>query len=89
MATVRLDTTLRELVPQPELAVPSASVGTLIAALEAQYPALHRRLRDASGAIRPSFHVFVNGEDVRGLQGLNTPLAARDQVEILGSVQGG
>ena len=67
----------------------AGSVAGLLDELEGQFPKLRRRLRDETGAMRPFVRVFVNGEDMRGLEGLQTPLSSKDQVDILHSIQGG
>jgi len=89
MAQVKLDGMLREFVPRLSVVAKAKSVGGLLDELEGEFPRLRRRLRDESGAVRPFVRVFVNGEDVRGLDGLQTRLGPKDQVDILHSIQGG
>jgi sulfur-carrier protein len=89
MAQVKLDGMLRQFVPRLSVDAPAQSVEGLLDELEKQFPRLRQRLRDESGAMRPFVRVFVNGEDMRGLDGLKTPLGPKDQVDILHSIQGG
>jgi molybdopterin synthase sulfur carrier subunit len=89
MAQVKLDGMLRPFVPRLSVEAKADSVSGLLDELEAEFPKLQRRLRDESGKMRQFVRVFVNGEDVRGLDGLNTRLAPNDQVDILHSIQGG
>ena len=89
MPQVKLDSMLREFVPQLSVDAKADSVAGLLDELEGEYPRLRRRLRDESGTMRPFVRVFVNGEDMRGLDGLQTRLAPKDQVDILHSIQGG
>jgi len=89
MAQVKFDGMLREFVPRLSMDVPANSVGGLLDELEKESPRLRRRLRDETGTVRQFVRIFVNGEDVRGLDGLKTPLAPNDQVDILHSIQGG
>jgi sulfur-carrier protein len=89
MAQVKLDGMLRSFVPRLSVEAKANSVSGLLDELEAEFPKLQRRLRDESGKMRQFVRVFVNGEDVRGLDGLNTKLAPNDQVDILHSIQGG
>jgi molybdopterin synthase sulfur carrier subunit len=66
--------------------------GTLIACidgLEAEYPGLKERLCDENGELRRFVNVYVNGEDVRFQQGMETPLKAGDEVSIVPAVAGG
>ena len=86
---VKLDGMLRPFVSRLTVETHAESVGGLLDELEGEFPKLRRRLRDESGAVRPFVRVFVNGEDVRGLDGLQTRLAPKDQVDILHSIQGG
>lgn len=66
--------------------------GTLRAVLDevaARYPRLERRVRDETGTIRRYVNVYVDGEDVRRLAGIDTPVPDRAEVQILPSVAGG
>jgi molybdopterin synthase sulfur carrier subunit len=88
--TVRIPTPLRKLTN--ELDVVSGDGGTLIGcieSLEAQYPGLKERLCDEGGELRRFVNVYVNGEDVRFLAGLQTSLKAGDEVSIVPAVAGG
>ena len=89
MASVRLDSMLREFVPRLSLASEMGSVRGVISDLESQFPRLRFRLRDETGAMRRFVRVFINGEDIAGMKGLDTPVRADDHIEILHSIQGG
>jgi sulfur-carrier protein len=89
MAQVKLDQMLRQFVPRLTVEAHAESVSGLLDELEGEFPRLRQRLRDESGAMRPFVRVFVNGEDMRGLDGLQTRLGPNDQVDILHSIQGG
>jgi molybdopterin synthase sulfur carrier subunit len=88
--TVRIPTPLRKLTN--ELDVVSGDGGTLIGCIEsldAQFPGLKERLCDEGGELRRFVNVYVNGEDVRFLSGLQTSLKAGDEVSIVPAVAGG
>ena len=88
--TVRIPTPLRKLTN--ELDVVSGDGGTLLAcidSLEEQYPGLKERLCDEAGELRRFVNVYVNGEDVRFLAGLETALKEGDEVSIVPAVAGG
>lgn len=88
--TVRIPTPLRKLTGDRDSVTSAGSRLTdCIEALEAQYPGLKERLCDEDGDIRRFVNIFINGEDVRFLQGLDTPLAAGDEVSIVPAVAGG
>ena len=80
---------LREFVPRLTLASEMTSVRGVLSDLEAQFPRLRFRLRDETGTLRKFVRVFVNGEDVSSLRGLETRLQPDDHLEILHSIQGG
>lgn len=65
------------------------TVGDLIHKLGTEYPALKERLVDESGELRRFVNVYVDGEDVRFLDSLETPLSATSVVSILPAVAGG
>lgn len=65
------------------------TVRELIDALDRDYPGLGFNLRHETGELRPYVNVFLDGEDVRYLQGLDTPLDAGATVHIIHSVAGG
>ena len=88
--TVRIPTPLRKITA--EQAVVASDGGNLlecIEALEAAYPGLKERLCDETGELRRFVNVYVNGEDVRFLQGLQTALKAGDEISIVPAVAGG
>ena len=61
----------------------------IIDSLEAQYPGMRERLCDESGDLRHFVNIYINGEDVRFLQGLETSISAGDEVSIVPAVAGG
>jgi MoaD family protein len=72
-----------------KLAIDAPDVRGLLEELERLYPALHRNIRDETGAVRRHINVFVNTANVRDGEGLNTALAPGDVVTILPAVSGG
>jgi len=88
--TVRIPTALRKITAdQDRISADGGSLSECIDALETSYPGLKERLCDESGEIRRFVNVYVNGEDVRFLQGLVTPLKDGDEVSIVPAVAGG
>lgn len=71
------------------LAPPPADVGALLDEVATRNPALARRIRDETGAVRRFVNVYVDGDDVRHAQGTATPLRAGCEVHVLPSVAGG
>lgn len=86
---VRIPSPLRPLTGgRAEVEVEAKTVGELVDALEAQFPGMKERLTEG-GRIRRSVNVFVNGEDIRFLQGEETALKDGDEVSIIPAVAGG
>lgn len=87
---IRIPTQLRTLsVGASEVTVDGSTVAEVLKALEAAHPGFHDRLFDDSGALRRFVNVFVADEDVRFLQGLDTPVVAGTTVSIVPAVAGG
>ena len=87
---VRIPTQLRSLAGGvSEVEVDGGDVGEVLKALEAAHPGFHDRLFDDGGKLRRFVNVFVAEEDIRFLQGLETPVAAGATVSIVPAVAGG
>ena len=88
---VRIPTPLRKLTGEQDVvtANESGTLAELIDALEAQHPGLKERLCDETGELRRFVNVYVNGEDVRFLSGLRTPIESGAEVSIVPAVAGG
>jgi molybdopterin synthase sulfur carrier subunit len=77
---------------QRELAfelAPAASLADLLNEIQERFPALGRRLRDETGAVRRFVNVYVGEEESRALDGLQTPVPTDALVLVAGSVAGG
>ncbi len=72
-----------------ELTLPATSVRAVLEDLKRRHPALHRCICEETGAVRRHINVFVNTQHMRDCNGLDTPLAAGDEVTILPAVSGG
>ncbi len=57
--------------------------------LESTYPGMRERLMDDTGQLRRFVNIYVNGDDVRFIDGLATPLKDGDEVSIVPAVAGG
>jgi molybdopterin converting factor small subunit len=65
------------------------SIRGVVDALVAQHPALKGQLLTDAGDLNRFVNVYVNGQDVRYLAGLDTPVAADDEVRLLPAMAGG
>ena len=88
--TVKIPTPLRSLTGDRE-SVPAegGTVAELVDQLEGAYPGMRERLCEDSGELRRFVNIYVNGEDVRFLDGLQTALGEDDEVSIVPAVAGG
>ncbi len=90
MAVVRLRAPLSELAGgNREVRLDGATVRDVLSALEQEHPSIAGWILDEQKSIREHVNVFVNGESIRYLDGLATPVGERDEVEILPAVSGG
>ena len=92
VAVVRLYASLRELAGQRDIEVPlpdGSIVRDVLKRLEELRPVLAERLLDEDGNTPRSVNVFVNGRDIRDLDGLDTPVTPDDEVTILPPAAGG
>ena len=88
--TVKIPTQLRSLTDgEGEVAASGASVAELIQDLEGRHPGVKARLLDDSGQLRRFVNVYVNDEDVRFLDGLDTPVPDGANLTIIPAVAGG
>ena len=66
-----------------------STVGELLTALLARHPGLGGQLLTPDGDLNRFVNVYVNGQDVRYLDGLATAVADRDEVRLLPAMAGG
>jgi len=90
MANVRIPQPLRNLTGDKSTVTAGGdTLSSLIKELEATYPGIKERLLDDTGEIRRFVNIYVNGDDVRFLDGLGTSLKDADEVSIVPAVAGG
>ncbi len=88
--TIRLPTILRvHAGGESSVGARGATVGETFADLGKRYPGLARQLLDPDGSVPVFVNVFLNDEDIRYLQGLDTPISQPSEIIILPSVAGG
>ncbi len=87
---VKIPTPLRGLTGEVDtVQLECATLEEMVGQLEGAYPGMRERLCDESGALRRFVNVYINGEDVRFLDGLASALNAGDEVSIVPAVAGG
>ena len=90
MAQVRIPTPLRKYTGGAEaVQADGATVAAIVADLDKRHPGIRDRICDESGAVRRFVNIFVNGEDIRFLQNLDTAVKAGDEVSVVPAIAGG
>jgi molybdopterin synthase sulfur carrier subunit len=74
---------------QDKVEIDASNLGEIIDRLESDYPGFKERLLDESGELRYFVNIYLNGEDVRFLQGTDTSTKSGDEVSIVPAVAGG
>ncbi len=88
--TVRIPTPLRRMTNgQDKLEMEESTLSVMIDSLEASYPGFKELLIDENGDLRYFVNIYLNGEDVRFLQGLDTSTSSGDEISIVPAVAGG
>ncbi len=87
---VRIPTPLKKLTGEQDIiAAKGNTVGEVIQWLTETYPGLRERLRDENGEVRRFINIYVNDEDIRFIQNLETPVKEGDQISIIPAIAGG
>jgi len=90
MATVRIPKVLQaQTGGQSEVEAAGADVGEVLRALTAAHPETEAQLFGEEGELNRYVNVYLNDEDVRVLEGLETAVADGDTVVILPAMAGG
>ena len=92
MATVhvRIPTVLRPAAAgQSQVSVDGQAIGQVVDQLIADYPGLEANLVDDDDQVRKFVNIYLNDEDIRFLEKLETPVVDGDEVAILPAVAGG
>ena len=90
MSVVKIPTVLRPQVGgNKEVEMTGSTVGEVVTELTVRYPSLKSQLLTDEGGLNRFVNVYVNGQDVRYLDGLGTPVAPGDEVRLLPAMAGG
>ncbi len=90
MSTVFIPSVLRATVGGAKsLDLPGESIRAVVDALVERHPSLGSQLLTETGELNRFVNVYVNGQDVRYLAGLETPVAPADEVRLLPAMAGG
>ncbi len=90
MTTVRIPPVLRAQVGDAkQVQAGGATVGEVIGQLVEQHPALREQLFTQAGELNRFVNVYLNGQDVRYLSELETPVGEQDTLVLLPAMAGG
>jgi molybdopterin synthase sulfur carrier subunit len=88
--SVRIPVQLRALTNGEEIVNASGtSVLELIEDIDKRFPGVKDRICEANGQVRRFVNIFVNEEDIRFLENLQTPISDKDEVSIIPAIAGG
>jgi molybdopterin synthase sulfur carrier subunit len=87
---VRVPTPLRRFTAgNGEVAAAGTSIKEVINDLESRHPGMRERLLDDKGEIRRFVNIYLNGDDVRFLDQLNSAVKDGDDISIVPAIAGG
>ena len=90
MPIIRIPTPLRPYVNgQGEVPVQGKTVSQAMQDLVTQFPSFRPHLYNSEGQLRPFVNLFLGGQNVKDLQGLDTPLRPDDILNLVPSIAGG
>jgi molybdopterin synthase sulfur carrier subunit len=87
---VRIPTPLKKLTGERDVIKGQGkTVGEVLVWLTETYPGLKGMLRDERGKVRRFINIYLNDEDIRFIQNLETPVKEGDQISIIPAIAGG
>ena len=90
MSTVFIPSVLRANVGGAKsLELQGDSIRAVVEALVSKHPSLRSQLLSEDGELNRFVNVYINGQDVRYMAGLETPVAPADEVRLLPAMAGG
>jgi len=90
MSTVRLPAVLRaQANGERAIEVDGSTIGAAVRSLVGRHPGLAEQLLTPDGELHRFVNVYLNGQDVRYLSGLETPVGERDEIRLLPAIAGG
>ena len=87
---VRIPTPLRRFTGgAEEVGASGPTVGAVVNDLETQFSGIKERLCDEEGRVRRFVNIYLNGDDIRFLQNLDTTVGSNDELSIVPAIAGG
>ena len=89
-ATVKIPTPLRKLTNnETSVDAVGKTIEQIVESLDSAYPGMRERLIDENGDLRHFVNIYLNGEDIRYIDGLKSPVSDNDELSIVPAVAGG
>ena len=83
-ATVRIPTPLRKVTNgEDKASVEGNTMSEVVEALENQFPGLKDRICEPTGELRSFVNVYINGEDIRFVDGMSSSITSGDEISIV------
>ncbi len=90
MTTLRIPTPLRPYTSgKSEVTVTGTKISEVLTDLASQYPAIKPHLFNDGGGLRPFVNLFVGEDNIKDLQGVDTPIKDGDRIMLIPSIAGG
>ncbi len=87
---IRIPTPLRRMTNgEGKVELNPGTMNEIVERLDTSYPGIRARLLDENGELHYYVNIYLNGEDVHFLQGLDTPANSGDEISIVPAVAGG
>lgn len=87
---VRIPTPLRKLTNgSDEVTATGANIAEIIEDLESNYPGLKERICEEDGKLRRFVNIYLNDEDIRFKENMDTRLKENDELSIIPAIAGG
>ena len=88
--TVKIPTPLRKLTNnETSVDAVGKTIEQIVESLDSTYPGMRERLIDDNGDLRHFVNIYLNGEDIRYIDGLKSPVSDNDELSIVPAVAGG
>ena len=83
-ATVKIPTPLRKLTNnETSVDAVGKTIEQIVESLDSAYPGMRERLIDDNGDLRHFVNIYLNGEDIRYIDGLKSPVSDNDELSIV------
>ena len=89
-ATVKIPTPLRKLTNnETSVDAVGKTIEQIVESLDSTYPGMRERLIDDNGDLRHFVNIYLNGEEIRYIDVLKSPVSDNDELSIVPAVAGG